>query len=366
MDKATGKFSVESITVVRMFSYYLLDFHELFKLEKTLFYLIPILIGFAFAILYWQPKLKKTFFRKIFLALWAANLVYIIYELLLRQTSFISPSRVDARPTDIAIIALVLVAFSISCVVSYFFKPRKIWSWLYVVLLSILSYVGFSYIYWIHFREPVAHIDDKVLTETSRYDYEIIYEETFGEVVFDSDDSTQERFNSHGDNAYFPSYYAKGDSVYFCYRYRKCDGITWRVALENKRDTTFSIEATEMEPCIPKLINREETAKIQKLKKDIDRYQQEYSANHYLDGSYLYLTLNDYGQKKVRKLFLGNPDESVPKALEIFQLVNSLRPADRPQKRDFDDECRERSKALDALMEEYGQAHSDRGKYLIY
>lgn len=40
MDKATGKFSVESITEVRMFSYYLLDFHELFKLEKTLFYLI--------------------------------------------------------------------------------------------------------------------------------------------------------------------------------------------------------------------------------------------------------------------------------------------------------------------------------------
>ncbi len=318
-----------------MFSYYLLDFHELFNLEKTLFYLIPILIGFTFAILYWQPKFKKSFFRKAFLVLWAANLVYIIYELLLRQTSFISPSRVDARPTDIAIIALVLVAFSISCVVSYFFKPRRIWSWLYVVLLSILSYVGFSYIYWIDFREPVAHIDDKVLTETSSYDYEITYEEFGGEVIFDSDDSTQEHFNSHGDNAYFPSYYAKGDSVYFCYRYRKCDGITWRMTLGNKRDTTFSIEATEMEPCIPKLINREETAKIQKL-------------------------------KKVRKLFLGNPDESVPKALEIFQLVNSLKPADRPQKRDFDDECRERSKALNALMEEYGQAHSDRGKYLIY
>lgn len=40
---------------------------------------------------------KKTFFRKSVFILWVIDFAYLIYELLLRQTSFISPSRVDAR-----------------------------------------------------------------------------------------------------------------------------------------------------------------------------------------------------------------------------------------------------------------------------
>lgn len=305
---------------------------------------------------------KKTFFRKSVFILWVIDFAYLIYELLLRQTSFISPSRVDARPADIAIIVLVLTAFSISCIAGHFFKPRKILSWLYVVLLPILAYIGFSYIYWVDFREPVALIDDSILTETSDYDYEIIYEEFLGEVVFDSNDAMTNSVNYHGDNAYFPSYYAKGDSIYFCYRYRKCSGISWHMKFRDGRDTTFSIEATEMEPCTPKPLNKEETAKIQKLKNAVENYKQEYSANNYLDGSYLDLTLNDYRQKKFRKLSLGDPDESVPKALEVLHLVRSLVPADSPQKHDFDNECEERSKALNARMKEYSQAHRNRGE----
>lgn len=299
---------------------------------------------------YRLPKFRKSQLRKIILVLWGIDLAYLIYKIILENTSIVH-DRIDATPHDIAIIILVLVAFAISCVIGHFFKVRKVISWISVVLLSTSVYLGFSYIYWLFFREPATRIVDTVLSEAGDYDYEISFESEF----------------TQGDNVYLLSYYSKGDSVYSCYRYRKCDGATWRMRFRDNWDTTFSIGATEPEPCVLQLINDDEAAKFQSLRKRIEKYEIEYTANTYLDDSWLGITLKDYRQKKSRRLDLDLfPDEYTPRVAEIAEISRLLNSVAPPPKPELEGHCQERRKTLDALMEKYAKTHGNRGKYFLY
>lgn len=334
-----------------MFLYFLFDFSDPYVLKETVSYLIPMVVGFIFAVCRGQPRFSKTFLRKGFLVLWALDFAYLIYKLLLEYTSLINSSRVDARPIDIAVIAFVLVSFVLFSMVGHFFNVKKVLPWLCAVLFPFYMYLGFSYETWVDLREPATYIKDDLLLEESDYDYEILFESEF----------------TQGDNVYHLSYYSKGDSVYSCYRYRKCAGITWRMAIPNRPDTTFSIEGTKLEPCEPQLVTEDNAAKFRRLKERIENYELEYTAITYLDDSWLGITLKDYRQKKSRVLGLSLfPDEFNPHAAEIAKISRSLNSVEPPQIPELDDECKERSWALDTLMHEYGQTHSDRGKYFIF
>ena len=310
--------------IERMINFFLQIFGNL-RLTSSLFGYslilgVPCVLGFLFAVCFRHFK-----FKLLWITLWSTILCSFIGACI-----YFTSRAIEFNPPSSNIPHLTILAFSlvislhVACLFcSKFFKFKKVFHWLLVLLIPTSTFFITAYFMWNAAKEPWGSIAESPLQSadlenTSDAEYEIEYSfiekgwHEFSTVIFrkqNSDITYRTIYSMCDDFAY------KGDSIYDDFVLRRSDYAGDTSQWNNLDDKRISI--------------------VEELKRKIEEYEIEYSWVNsssfpytILYGDPVIVSLKNFKSRTRKELVLKNSSEAgVHKAIAIEKLMRKAWPA---------------------------------------
>ena len=286
----------------------------------SLFLGVPCVLGFLFAVCYRRFK-----FKLLWITLWSTILCAFIGACIYFTNGAIKSNPPNSNIAHLTIIASsLIILFHIVCFLySKFFRIKKIFHWLFVLLIPIASFFIMAFWMWNAAKEPWGSIAESPLQSadlenTSDAEYEIEYSfiekgwHEFSTVIFrkqNSDITYRTIYSMCDDFAY------KGDSIYDDFVLKRSDYAGDTSQWNNLDDKRISI--------------------VEELKRKIEEYEIEYSWVNsssfpytILYGDPVIVSLKNFKSRTRKELVLKNSSEAgVHKAIAIEKLMRKAWPA---------------------------------------
>ncbi|SIO31781.1 hypothetical protein SAMN05720758_2237 [Fibrobacter sp. UWB11] len=319
-----NNFSPTNAYINTMINFFLQIFGDL-KLTSSLFMFsltlgIPCLFGFLCSVFYRHFK-----FKLLWITLWSTILCTFIGACIYFTNGAINSNQPNSNIAHLTIIAFsLIILLHVACLFySKFFRIKKIFHWLFVLLIPIASFFIMAFWMWNAAKEPWGSIAESPLQSadlenTSDAEYEIEYSfiekgwHEFSTVIFrkqNSDITYRTIYSMCDDFAY------KGDSIYDDFVLRRSDYAGDTSQWNNLDDKRISI--------------------VEELKRKIEEYEIEYSWENsssfpytILYGDPVIVSLKNFKSQTRKELVLKNSSEAgVHKAIAIEKLMRKAWPA---------------------------------------